>query len=67
MPRKLNSRELAARHAALDEAAEHLLMSWTDSNVEWEQGKIISRWLKAEAQKMLSRSEAVRVEERNEK
>ncbi|MES2877545.1 MAG: hypothetical protein V4713_03915 [Pseudomonadota bacterium] len=48
MARPLTPEQCRARAKALEEAAEHLGLAWTDNLVEREQGDHISRKLQAE-------------------
>ncbi len=40
-----------ARAIALEEAAQHLDLNWTDEQIERAQGEVVSRQLRAEAEK----------------
>ncbi|NWA11972.1 hypothetical protein [Pseudomonas gingeri] len=56
MAKKLTAKQMEARYEALNEAAEHLLMDWTDRPTEHSEGLVMSDWLKAQARKWLERS-----------
>ena len=56
MAKKLTAKQMHARYEALNEAAEHLLMTWTDNPVESAEGLVMSDWLKEQARKWLERA-----------
>ncbi|HAL2109913.1 TPA: hypothetical protein H5X26_004992 [Escherichia coli] len=60
MAKKLTAKQMEARYEALTEAAEHLLMDWTDNTIEHAEGLVMSDWLKEQARKWLARAEAAR-------
>lgn len=64
MANKLTAKQMDARYEALSEAAEHLLMDWTDEPTEHAEGLVMSDWLKKEAGKWLARAEAAREAEK---
>jgi hypothetical protein len=63
MAKKLTAKQMEARYEALNEAAEHLLMDWTDQPTEHSEGQVMSDWLKMQARKWLERAMAARENE----
>lgn len=56
MPVKLTAAQMSARYEALLEASEHLRMTWTDNNLEFSEGLVMSEWLASQANKWLDKS-----------
>lgn len=50
MPKPLTPAQCRARAEALEECADHLLLTWTDDETEREQGDVIGRKLRAECE-----------------
>lgn len=57
MARKLTKAQCEARFQALDEAAEHLTLAWTDNPIEQQEGYAMSQWLREQARIWLSKAE----------
>lgn len=66
MAKKLTARQMDGRYEALSEAAEHLLMDWTNVPSEFAEGRVMSEWLKKEARKWLARADEARKAESEE-
>ncbi|POA45587.1 hypothetical protein C1893_23310 [Pseudomonas sp. MPR-ANC1] len=66
MAKKLTVKQMEGRYEALNEAAEHLLMDWTNVPSEFTEGRVVSDKLKKEAAKWLARAEAAREAESEE-
>ncbi|WP_426237389.1 hypothetical protein [Pseudomonas sp. TWP3-2] len=60
MAKKLTAKQMEGRYEALNEAAEHLLMDWTNVPSELAEGRVMSEWLKRQAEKWLARAKEAR-------
>jgi len=56
MVTRMTKAQWQARGEAYEEAAQHLLMSWTDDAIEWSQGEIVSKRLMIEAKVCFERA-----------
>lgn len=57
MGKRMTREQCEARALALEEAAEHLSLAWTDDASEYEQGKIVADQLLAQAEAWRAKAE----------